>query len=80
MPRTSTKRVSPAVRRTLPRTTITKALHRAGSSPSEVARLEKVSPSHVTKVMKGESKSARIQRRIESITGKPWHKLVAEQS
>jgi hypothetical protein len=80
MTRASKKTVFPAQRRPLPRTPVTRALHRAGSSPSEVARIEKVSPSHVTKVCKGESKSARIVARIEQITGKPWHKLVAEQS
>jgi hypothetical protein len=58
-------------------TPITRALHDAGSSPSEVARLEKVSPSTVTKVMLGQSTSARIRSRIEQIVGKPWDEIRA---
>lgn len=58
-------------------TPVTLALHNAGSSPSEVARLENVSPSTVTKVMLGQSKSARIQQRIERIVGKPWDEIRA---
>ena len=58
-------------------TPITLALHNAGSSPSEVARLENVAPSTVTKVMLGQSKSARIQQRIEQICGKPWDQIGA---
>ena len=80
MPRSTNKKVSPALRRKLPRTAITKMLQRAGSSPSEVARLEKVSPSLVTRVMRGHSTSARVQARIEAILKKPWARLVAEQS
>lgn len=79
MARSSTKKVSPAARK-LPRTAITKLLWRAGSSPSEVARLEKVSPSLVTRVMRGHATSARVRKRIESILKQPWDKLVAEQS
>lgn len=56
---------------------VAKALQEVGSSPSEVARLEKVSPSTVTKVMLGQSTSARIQKRIESIIGKPWAEIRA---
>jgi transcriptional regulator with XRE-family HTH domain len=56
---------------------VTRALHKAGSSPSEVARLENVAPSTVTKVMLGQSRSARIQRRIEQIIGKPWDEIRA---
>lgn len=58
-------------------TPVTLALYNAGSSPSEVARLEKVAPSTVTKVMLGQSTSARIQRRIEQIIGKPWDEIRA---
>jgi len=77
--RASAKKIAPAARK-LPRTAITKMLQRAGSSPSEVARLEKVSPSLVTRVMRGHATSARVRKRIESILKQPWDKLVAEQS
>lgn len=56
---------------------IAQMLKDAGSSASEVARLEKVSPSTVTKVMLGQSTSASIQKRIESILGKPWDEIRA---
>jgi hypothetical protein len=59
---------------------ITKLLYKADSSPTEVARLEKVSRPHVTRVMKGQSKSARIQKRIESILKTPWDKLPHEEA
>jgi hypothetical protein len=62
------------------KTKITVMLYQAGSSPSEVARLGKVSSASVTKICKGESKSARIQGIIESILNKPWDKLIAEKS
>jgi hypothetical protein len=58
-------------------TPITMALRAAGSSPSEVARQAGVSPSTVTKVMLGQSRSAKIEALIESITGKPWDVLRA---
>lgn len=74
------KTVSPARPRKLTRNRITLMLNQVGSSAAEVARLGEVSPAHVTKVCKGESKSARIQGIIESILKKPWHKLVAAQS
>jgi transcriptional regulator with XRE-family HTH domain len=80
MPRTNLKTVSPAHVRRPKRNRISLLLNQAGSSASEVARLAEVSPAHVTKVMKGESKSARIQKIIESILKKPWDKLVAAQS
>jgi lambda repressor-like predicted transcriptional regulator len=56
-------------------TPITKALHNAGSSPSAVARKAGVTPSTVTKVMLGQSRSAKIEALIEDITGKPFDKL-----
>lgn len=58
-------------------TPITKALYAAGSSPSAVARQAGVSPSTVTKVMLGQSRSAKVEALIERITGKPWDKLRA---
>ena len=58
----------------------TLALYNAGSSPTEVARLEGVSQAHVTKVCKGESKSARIQQRIELITGKSWDEIMGRSA
>jgi hypothetical protein len=71
--------VSVKKRRSKPvRAAITKLLYKAGSSPSEVAELEKVSRPHVTRVMKRQSTSARIRKRIESILEKPWDKLVEE--
>ena len=56
-------------------TALTIELYRVGSSPSEVARLENVSPTHVTKVMKRETVSARIQKRIAKILKRPYHEL-----
>jgi len=82
MSRKGTKTISPSRRRKPPRQPhpVTTALYVAHSSPTEVARLEGVSTALVSRVIRGRGKSDRIQKRIEQITGKPWHKLVAEQS
>lgn len=56
---------------------IAKALRAVGSGPSDVARRAGVSPSTVTKVMRGLSRSARIEKMISEIVGKPWDELRA---
>lgn len=58
-------------------TPIARALRAAGSGPSDVARRAGVSPSTVTKVMRGQSRSAKIEKLISDITGKPWDELRA---
>lgn len=52
--------------RTIQRNKITKLLQRAGSSASEIARETGVSPSHIHKVCNAQSKSARVEGRIEA--------------
>jgi len=74
------KKKSPSRRKRAVRTPIARMLYRAGSSPTDVAELEGVSQSHVSKVMRGQRTSAAVQKRIETILKKPWDKLVAEQS
>jgi predicted transcriptional regulator len=69
--------------RRLRRNRITLLLMQAGTSPSEVARLEGVTKSAVYRYCAGKSESARIQKRIEKILRdagllkKPLRELIA---
>lgn len=67
-----TRRYGP--RKLLP---LTIELYKHGSCPSEIARLEGVSRTHISLVLKGTSVSARIRKRIARILGKKVEELWA---
>lgn len=50
-------------------------LHKAGSSPSEIAREEQVSPAIVTNVVRGERTSHRVAYAIAAKTGIPTERM-----
>jgi hypothetical protein len=53
--------------RKITRNPITKLLQRAGITASEIATELKVSQSHIHKVCAGQSKSAKVEGRIETV-------------